>query len=570
MIGAGALIVLGGLWLLVTGLLVRSQLQAVRSEVHQLRTEVAQGELAAARVTLASLRTHARRAHDLSTGPAWAIAAALPAGGEPVESVRGIAANVDRLAHTTLPALLQARADLDPATLRRADGSIDLAPIVRVAPELAAADTALHDATRAVSALPAHTWLSTVDHARGDILTQLAKIAGTVRSADLGAHIVPAMLGEHGVKRYFVGFQNEAEARGTGGLPGAFGILQVTDGAAKFLRFEKDSTLSYQPTGLDFGRDFAELYGGYDATSVYVNSDASPHFPYAAQIWTAMWQRKTGQHLDGALSVDPTALSYLLGVTGPVTLPDGTQVDAGNVVSMTESTIYARFPNSERRKAYLVKIARAVSTHIIHSHAGTSALVDAVGRAIGERRVMVWSADPAVEAQLQQTAASGAVPITKAPYASAWLTNEGANKLDYYVSASMRWARTGCGDTRHVTVTISLRNDAPASGLPPYVTNRSDDHTYPVRPGDARDYLSYAQTSGGVLDSATLDGRETTVSAGLERGHPVYSIDLELPRGTTRTVVLHLTEPAGAGAPVVLRQPLVRPWEVSVSDARCG
>jgi hypothetical protein len=73
-----------------------------------------------------------------------------------------------------------------------------------------------------------------------------------------------------------------------------------------------------------------------------------------------------------------------------------------------------------------------------------------------------------------------------------------------------------------------------------------------------------------VLDSATLDGRETTVSAGLERGHPVYSIDLELPRGTTRTVVLHLTEPAGAGAPVVLRQPLVRPWEVSVSDARCG
>jgi hypothetical protein len=50
----------------------------------------------------------------------------------------------------------------------------------------------------------------------------------------------------------------------------------------------------------------------------------------------------------------------------------------------------------------------------------------------------------------------------------------------------------------------------------------------------------------------------------------VYSVDLELPRGTSRTIVLRLTEPAGTGAPIVLRQPLVRPLYVSLRDAICS
>jgi hypothetical protein len=91
-----------------------------------------------------------------------------------------------------------------------------------------------------------------------------------------------------------------------------------------------------------------------------------------------------------------------------------------------------------------------------------------------------------------------------------------------------------------------------------------------VRAGDARDYVSYAATDGSLLDSAEIDGKQTTLTAGTERGHPVYVINLELPRGATRTLVLHLTEPEGEGSPLVVRQPLVHPLDVSVSDAKCG
>lgn len=61
-----------------------------------------------------------------------------------------------------------------------------------------------------------------------------------------------------------------------------------------------------------------------------------------------------------------------------------------------------------------------------------------------------------------------------------------------------------------------------------------------------------------------------TASIGSEHGHPLYTVDLELPRGTSRTIVLHLTEPASTSSPIVMHQPLVRPLVVTLTDANCN
>ncbi|MDT4923731.1 MAG: hypothetical protein QOG01_1444 [Pseudonocardiales bacterium] len=570
MVVTGGLIMVTALWMVITGLLARSQLQAVRDEVPLLRAQITSGDLVAARKTLDELRTHARRAHQLTTGPAWALAAQLPGGDNPIRTVRGIAATADDLASSALPALLDARDKIDPGSLRKADGSIDLAPIVAVAPSIERADRTMTAAVARVSALPPHTWLAAADHARSDLLGQLTDLAGTVRSADLAVHIAPQLLGVDGVKRYFVGFQNEAEARGTGGLPGAFAILKIDHGKPTFTRFESDTTLRKVATGLNLGADYQQLYEGAATTSLYVNSNISPNFPYAAQIWAAMWRKYSGQRLDGAIAVDPTALSYLLDVTGGATLPDGTKVDAGNVVSLTQSTVYTKFATDVAgRKKYLLDIAKAASTRIVDSHGSTSRLVDAAAKAIGERRILVWSADPSVEAQLKQTALSGAIPPNAAPFAGLSIVNDGGNKLDYYLDRTLRWQRTGCGATRPVTVTITLTNGAP-TGLPAYVTARSDEHGYSVKPGDNRLEVSYFASHEAVMQSVTVGGKRGFVGSGDELGHPVYVVDLELPRGATRTIVFHLVEPAGSAKPVVLRQPLVRPLNVTVEDQPCG
>jgi len=126
MIVAGGVILLAGVWLVVTGLMARSQLTRVRSEVHQLRAEISAGNLTAARATAADLAKHAHRAHELTTGPVWAIAAGVPAGGEPLSTIRGVTASLDELGRNALPQLISASDQLDPAKLRNPDGSIDL------------------------------------------------------------------------------------------------------------------------------------------------------------------------------------------------------------------------------------------------------------------------------------------------------------------------------------------------------------------------------------------------------------------------------------------------------------
>jgi hypothetical protein len=174
-----------------------------------------------------------------------------------------------------------------------------------------------------------------------------------------------------------------------------------------------------------------------------------------------------------------------------------------------------------------------------------------------------------VQAALERTAASGAVPQTDAPYTGVVVVNQAANKLDYYLQRTITYERTGCGSTRQVTVTAELTNTAPASGLPVYVTNRADLPPDSARPGDNNDDLNYYATKGGLLESVSVDGVEVPVSAGFDRGHPVYSVNVELPRGKTTTVVFKLTEPAGTGSVETLTQPLPQPMTMTVEDASC-
>jgi Protein of unknown function (DUF4012) len=575
MITAGGVLLLAGLWLAVTALIASSQLNQVRAEARTLGAQISANNWRAARTTSADLETHAHRANQLTSGPVWALAAALPSGGEPLQTIRGITAGVDSLSADALPKLISAGVRLNPRTLRRPDGSIDVSRVAAIAPTVASASEAVSRTTKTISGLPRHTWVSSIDAAYVDALRQVTALDNTLKSADLAVHIVPAMLGQDGPKRYFLAFQNEAEARGTGGLPGAFAIVEANHGKVAFTRMESDTTLHGIAAKVDFGPDYHDLYDGASTTTLFLNGNLSPNFPYAAQIWASMWQKYSGQKVDGVIAVDPTALSYLLAVTGPATLPDKSQISGANAVALTQATNYAKFPGTSaaeiaQRRAYQLDVASAASTKILAARGEPTALLRAAGKAADERRILVWSADPAVQADLAQTSVAGIIPTTTAPYVGLSVVNDAGNKLDYYLDRSLTWQATGCGPTRRTTVTITLANNAPAAGLSHYVTTRSDARSYPVKPGDNRLEVSYLATQGAFMESVTVAGRPGTATIGVEKGHPVYTVDLELPRGTSRTIVLHLVEPAGTGTPIVLRQPLVRPLHVTLGDAACS
>jgi hypothetical protein len=358
-------------------------------------------------------------------------------------------------------------------------------------------------------------------------------------------------------------FENTAEARGTGGLPGAFAVLRAERGRLSFEHFGNDTELSEAHADVDLGAEFNGLYGPAAPTRTWVNSNMSPHFPYAARIWAAAWQRHSGQRVDGAFGLDPGAVSGLLAASGPARLPDGSAVTAHNVVDLSERASYALHPDFKRRKAYFLDVARAVAIRLLGASADPThrtALFSALHRQLGEGRIKVWSGHATEQRELLARSFGGALPGGSAPLAGLVVNNAAGTKLDYYLDRRLTWAPGRCVDgRREVTVTVRLANRAPASGLPPYVVQRLDDPSYETRPGDNRLLVSYYASAGAILTGAALDGRSAQLSHGAERGHPVFTLDVELPAGAARTLVLHLLERPADQSAFVLRQPLVHP-----------
>ena len=165
----------------------------------------------------------------------------------------------------------------------------------------------------------------------------------------------------------------------------------------------------------------------------------------------------------------------MLGAVGPVTMPDGEVITKDNVVELTESTAYARFPTDQSaRKKYLQDIANDVVKKMTGRVESPRNLLDALGRAVSERRIAMWSSSPADQTLLEETPLAHVIPDDPAPYAEVVINNLGGNKLDYYLRREIEYAADGCdGETRKSTVTIRLENTAPDKSLPDYVAEFS-------------------------------------------------------------------------------------------------
>lgn len=551
-----------------------THLKSAQAQATTLRQQLNAGDLDAARATAEELGRDLRRAREQTSGPMWAVAARIPGVDDSVRTVRGLSGSLDRVANRTLPDLLNVAVDVQTAVHRDAEGRIDLAAVAAVAPVLASSSAALDTAVAEIGKLPADTLFAEVDAGRAELLTELTETSRRLRSARSAAALLPDMLGAKGKRTYLLAYQNDAEARGTGGLAGAFGTIEVDHGRIALDEPKTERVLSgVSAEGLDLGAEYEQTYEGSETKTRYTNANLSPHFPYAARIWSTMWQQRFGERVDGVVALDPAVLGYLLAASGPARLPGGTVVDAQNVVALTQAQAYANFPriaDDAGRRALLGAIQAAVAQRIMAPGTDARGLVSAAARGMTERRLLVWSARESEQRTLEQFTVGGAIPTTTAPYVGLSIVNEAGNKLDYYLDRALTWRRTGCGARREVEVTVQLRNGAPA-GLSEIVTARHDSPGYPVAPGDHRVTVSYLATSGAVLRSATLDGQRVLTTWGTERGHPLIGVDVELPRGRARTLVLKIGEPDGAGAqPIVLRQPLVRPLSVQLFDEPCA
>jgi hypothetical protein len=409
----------------------------------------------------------------------------------------------------------------------------------------------------------------------GELRSELADTARSLEGVDRASRLVPSMLGAQRPRRYLVVFQNNAEARATGGLVGAYAVVTATRGRLKVTTIGSNTDLKgADALPVELGKDFRAAWG--DDPALWVNSNLDANFPNAARIWLALWKRQTGQALDGVLATDPVALGYLLAATGQIRLQSGEAIDAANAVRLTMRDVYARSDDNAVRDGYLRSVAGSVVQALVAGRGTPRAIVDQLSRAAGERRLLLYSAHAVEQRDIARTSLSGMLSELPGPYAYVAVNNVAGNKMDYYLQRSVHYAAGGCtSGLRTSRLTVTFGNAAPAPArLPEYVSERLDvsaaTRSQSTAAGSLVELVSvYGPLRSGVL-RATLDGRLLMFRSGRSGSRPLWTFPLVVAPGTKRTLVLDISEPAAAATPVVPVQPLTRPAAVSVSSSACS
>jgi hypothetical protein len=561
-------------WLGYGAMQAKSSLEQSRDYAQQAKDALLGGKADDGTRFAENAEFFARQARSATHSLPWNIAAAVPWLGSPFKSGQQISDVVVGLTADVLKPAAKAGVGISPDTLF-ADGRVNLQLLREKEPALAAlsADATRLDGQAAAITKPA--FISALGDARTQLQDQTSDIAGLFRNTALAARLAPSMMGADGPRTYLMGFQTPAEARGTGGLLGGFGILRFDNGRPTVDTLAPNTELATATAAVDLGPEFDEQYGYAKPYTDYRNSNLSSHFPYAAQIWKSMWERQSGIRADGVIAIDPVALSYILEASGPITTPDGENITAENVVELTMSTAYIRFANDQAaRKRYLLGIANGVVKKLTGKLQFPRAMLDAIGRAASERRIAVWSAVPSDQKILEATSLAHAIPDDPAPYAEVVINNLAGNKMDYYLKREIEYVADGCdADTRNSTVTVRLTNTPADKPLPNYVEGLLGlDPKFPINVprGTMVTSVRLIGTAGATLAGVTSNGKPTLSVLRQERGHPTFEVQVVIPPGQSGDLVFRLSEPTSPGAPRVPVQPLVDAVTPRISVPECA
>lgn len=521
---------------------VRDALTEVAADVPALAEQLREGDQRAAEETLERVREDAETARFHTRGPVWWTAERLPAIGPNVHAVREVAASTDRIADGVLPGVVGTAATLSPDRLRPTNGRIDLEPLEDAAPRVSEASELLEDENERIGRLePAELW-SALAGPVAELQAEVDDASRLATRASRALRLLPSMLGADGPRRYVLLFQNNAEVRATGGIGGAFAEVIARDGRIRLGEQTDAGGLGpLERPALPLTREERALFGtamGRFAQDV----NFTPHFPRTGQLTAAMWRQSGRGRVDGVVSVDPVALSYLLEGTGPVRTVGGRTLTAETAVPLLLNEVYAQLPDPEQQDVFFSAAARSVFDAVTSGAGEPRALLDGLTRAASEGRVLVWSRHDGEQEVLGDTTVGGGIDPEEetVPRVGVHLNAAAPYKLDYFLDHEASVESVRCqADRQYLRVRLDLASRVPkdVASLPAYVA--------PEVPffgkGTIVDTLYVFAPRGGYVDRVLIDGEDRTSTKRRELdGHAVTVHTLAIEPGEEREVVVDL------------------------------
>jgi hypothetical protein len=494
-----------GVWTAVLALRVNSDLRSALDEATALQDAVRAGDDAAADSALDRMRESVQSA-EVSTGnPAWSVLTRVPVVGDDARGVRLVTEVTADLTDNAIAPLVEQSADLD--SMVPTEGRVPVEELRDLQGPVAEAAAGFAEADRRLAAEDPSGFVDPLAERYADLTERVAGLADSLATADTAVQLLPTMLGAGERRSYLVIFQNNAEARSLGGLPGAASLLTADGGRLELGEQVQGNSLgeAEEPV-LPLTEAEAEIYGPQLGT-YFLDANFTPDLPRAAALWQARWEQEYDA-IDGVLVVDPVAVSYLLAATGPVAV-GGVELRGDNVIDELLNGVYLRFPEPEDQDEFFAAVSRAVFDKIISGGAAPQPVLEALVRGGEERRLLVHSFEPAEQDVLTGTAVAGELFAAPAqtPQVGVYLNDNTGSKMSYYLRSAAAVTSTSCADgVQVIEGTLTLSSVAPpdaATSLPDYVTGGG---SFGVAAGKQLVAIRFYAPAGGTVDEVAQDG----------------------------------------------------------------
>jgi hypothetical protein len=464
-------------------------------------------------------------------------------------------------------AAAEAARSADVQSLRVRNGRLDLDRVRAMADPLARVTRALDDANRSGSRAASPWLIPPVAHQLDDFTTAVDNASFDAATASEAVAVLPDLLGGNGTRQYFVIFATPSEARDLGGFMGAYGVLTAKNGKLTLSTTGRVRDLNRAGRGrkLTDRSLFPDRFKTLQPDVYWQDVTGTSDFPTVSEAVRQMWpQSGGGKHLDGVLYLDPETLATMMRLTGPVTVPGYDKpltADTGADFLLREQ--YALF-QTDTRHEFLVDAATTVFKKLTSKLLPQpKKIADTLAPSVAERRLMLHSFHPEEQALFQRLGIDGAIPPVDGDFLSVRASNLGLNKIDAYTRRTVTDDVTvdPANSTVHATVTVTVHNDAPPSGLPSAVIGNHRGRL----PGT--NSTTIAVSTPLKLVDVKRGGVSIERGASTEYGRSVYTalVDVHAQAEATVTFELEGTLDLRGGYRLdVLPQPLVNPDHLDV------
>jgi hypothetical protein len=574
-----AAVVLGATaWVGMHALTAKSSLEEAQTLVGTLKVQATTLDFVGLGETSRRLSAATQTAADATHDPVWNAAEFVPFAGANLKAVRQLAEAVHSVAQNGVAPLARVASSLSIDSLKPVDGHINLEPMVQLSGAMGPAADVIGAAATSVDGIKLDGTISQVSDAGEKLKGMLHGAKAQMASLRTIVQVAPDMLGASGPRTYLLMFQNLAETTALGGTSAALSEITVDNGAISITRQASSQDFAVQDGNPIIPEDamLAALYDPMFYTRLNL-ATSRPDFPTAARITQAFWDKNIGGTVDGVISIDPKALSYVLSATGPVTMSTGDVLTDQNAVSLLLNEIYFRYQGKDgpdQTDAFFAEAARTIFSALMSTNAEPTKLLASAMKGVNEHRIMAWSANPQEQQLIAGTALAGILPTTNdaTTTTGVFFRDMSASKMSYYLETAARLTTDVCtAPTPTFTSSVDLHSKLTteqAANLPSYVASG------PWGGKKFRTQVFVYGPPGTTVASSSVDvsGIETTLGGtSTDLGRPVVWFWVYLAPGQSSTVTATFTGAEGRYASPALRTtPMVNPTAVTVDAPGCG